>query len=472
VGARDLAADAPHGISLARYAAVMAAVAEPFPRGRVLALEEIDPEAFLAAEIVWKQRLARRDGPVFGRFALELAAAEDWLIRRVTPLYQEPEAWAAFLAAMRAQPARVLEETGLGSNDFARLSRHWARLAREDRGLAADVADHLGRGPSELPRIVAEPRRLRRSRVFQPRVRRGAPAEAAPPEEARVIAPVPEIAPEGVVARAPPPAAPPPAAEEHGTAALPAISPVREAPPLPFTLPRPSEEHRTAALPAIDVARAALPFTGRAVEEHGTAALPAIRADRAPLPFAPKAVEEHRSQALPAITTGRAPSPFTGRAVEEHRTQALPAITTGRAPLPFAPKTVEEHRTQALPAITTGRAPLPFAPKTVEEHGTQALPAIRAGSPAPPVGGRAAPSGDVAPPSPAFTLEQYASLAVDLSRDPARRAETLARYRISEAQRAALDAAWAARFSRDPGARPAFDRACSIYLAMLARAGR
>jgi len=77
-----------------------------------------------------------------------------------------------------------------------------------------------------------------------------------------------------------------------------------------------------------------------------------------------------------------------------------------------------------------------------------------------------------APVAPPLNLEQYACLNVDLSRDPARRAETLQRYRIDEAARASLDAYYQQQFQVDPRARAAFDQATVAYRVWLAGRGR
>jgi hypothetical protein len=70
---------------------------------------------------------------------------------------------------------------------------------------------------------------------------------------------------------------------------------------------------------------------------------------------------------------------------------------------------------------------------------------------------------------PTLSIEQYASLTVDLDVDPGHRTEILARYRVPEAQLAALDAAWSARFAADASASVSFRRAAATYRKWLAR---
>ncbi len=72
---------------------------------------------------------------------------------------------------------------------------------------------------------------------------------------------------------------------------------------------------------------------------------------------------------------------------------------------------------------------------------------------------------------PALSLEQYASLCVDLAGEPLKRAEILGRYRMSEDQHRRLEASWQARMAADPRVRAALDQACTTYRAWLAQRG-
>ena len=67
----------------------------------------------------------------------------------------------------------------------------------------------------------------------------------------------------------------------------------------------------------------------------------------------------------------------------------------------------------------------------------------------------------------ALSLEQYASLCVDLSGDPARRQEVLGRYRMSEDQQRRVEAHWQARIAADSRVQMALDQACATYRAWL-----
>ncbi len=73
------------------------------------------------------------------------------------------------------------------------------------------------------------------------------------------------------------------------------------------------------------------------------------------------------------------------------------------------------------------------------------------------------------PAAPSLTIEQYASLVVDLSMAPGRHTETLARYRLSPEEKAALDKHYQHRFACDPQSRAAFEHATRAYSAWLAQ---
>jgi hypothetical protein len=71
-----------------------------------------------------------------------------------------------------------------------------------------------------------------------------------------------------------------------------------------------------------------------------------------------------------------------------------------------------------------------------------------------------------------LTLEQYASLCVELADAPGRTEETLARYRITAAERERMDRSYEERFPREPALRAAWERACATYRDWLARSAR
>src|SRR5689334_21620184 len=143
-----------HGVSLAQLAAVHAALAEQFPIRRVLALEGIEGPVFRKADAAWKERMAR-DVVTRSRYQTHVAEAEDRLMRVVTPLHQDAEAWAMFLASYLAHPAEILRATDLGQNDVSRLQRFWAGQMAGDDAVRTRIASIMAKGPRGLPAVTA-----------------------------------------------------------------------------------------------------------------------------------------------------------------------------------------------------------------------------------------------------------------------------------------------------------------------------
>ncbi len=75
-------------------------------------------------------------------------------------------------------------------------------------------------------------------------------------------------------------------------------------------------------------------------------------------------------------------------------------------------------------------------------------------------------------PAPRLTLEQYASLLVDLSLAPAQRAAILQRYGLDEAVKTQVDQMFQQHFQADPRLRAALDQAMATYRAWLSRGGK
>lgn len=69
--------------------------------------------------------------------------------------------------------------------------------------------------------------------------------------------------------------------------------------------------------------------------------------------------------------------------------------------------------------------------------------------------------------APPLTLEQHASLTVEVAVAPDQVAETLARYRLTPAARAELDAHYREQIAGSAATRAAWDRAYQSYFAWL-----
>ena len=138
------------------------------------------------------------------------------------------------------------------------------------------------------------------------------------------------------------------------------------------------------------------------------------------------------------------------------------------------------------PSASLPEPPPPSAPVPSKARGAPppsskgARARARLSQTAPPRSNRGAPSLPFRPPAspsiaerlplPSLTLEQYASLRVeiDASRDAGARAAVLGRYGVTESQLEGLATAWGTRFREQPELFGRFRRAHEEYLAWLA----
>lgn len=451
-----------HGVSLAAYAAVCAARDEGFALDRVLRIERLEEHDFARAEPKWERRL-QASPALLQRYRDLRAAAEDRLSRPISPLHEELGAWVAFAVAYAsaADPAGFLGPHGIGPNDLSRLSRAWKHR------MAAD--------PSLRERIAALPARLEVSRVqvaaaVLRRSQRGATTDDRPdPAGASfdfsryaMLAAELEVFPDE-------------ASRIHAKLGLGSAHAVEQL-TAQFraalaTDARRAEDYRKAHAAALAHARSlAQPSTGEAPEQDGPA-LPSFLAHPPPRAPSPSVVIDEAKV--------EAPHPLVATP-EAGRTLDVAAILA--TPLPFAPAasaaSVAEsiHRAEAQQRASSAPAP---AGSTMDVAAILASPALPFSSapaahpsappPAPPPEPPRTARESFHPPAPhpQLTVAQYASLTVDLAMAPARRAETLLRYRLTEADVAALDAAHKARFLTDPAARAQFDQATATYRAWL-----
>jgi len=430
----EVAAAAPSGdVSLARYAAVKAAVAEGFSIEDVLAIEGLRPRAFARADVRWKQRLAA-EPELLAAYQAELSHAEDWLDRRVEPLAEDAAAWASFLAAFEghAEPFEVLQAKGLGMNDVSRLRRRWAGRAEKDATLGERLAE-LRAKPEKLGPLRLGPLVLRPSRM----------AQAKAPVEDRA----------GPAAGAPAPAAPVP------EAARPASSAAIAAPAGLHTTAPVLELPRGPALPFARAERESESESERESESESESEGEAAVAKPAPEP--PRAAESITGTA-PTLDIPRGPAlPFPGAAKPEVKRPASALAQTSmrleipRGPvLPFAPGPPSAPSTPGA-SSAPGAAGAPGALKAAAASPSPVVPKR-----APEGLGETAPSWNV-PPKPAvpfidplervLPLAWYASLCAELSLFPHESEAIFRRYGLERAeQRTAVDAAWKERLRRNP----------------------
>lgn len=121
--------------------------------------------------------------------------------------------------------------------------------------------------------------------------------------------------------------------------------------------------------------------------------------------------------------------------------------------------------TEAVDLAALARKVLAFGPPTPGAPGTHGSSPAFSKAAAPPPGAR---SGAL----PALTVEQYASLCVDVELSPHEVAEALQRYGVTLDGKRALDEAWNRLFNEQPARRGAFEHAKITYRAWLSRGGR
>ncbi len=131
------------------------------------------------------------------------------------------------------------------------------------------------------------------------------------------------------------------------------------------------------------------------------------------------------------------------------------ALATARQAVPRVPVVAADLVEASLegPAPAVPSYLLPDRPQATDLRGTAlALDVPRK---------EALPFSAVAPP--ALTLEQHASMTVDIAAAPERALEVLARYRLTLDAKRAVDEHYRAMMAADPAVNDAWHRACQTY---------
>jgi hypothetical protein len=268
-------------------------------------------------------------------------------------------------------------------------------------------------------------------------------------------------------------------------------SEVKTAPIAPLRIPldattasldAPSWESGTALPERSPLARAPLPFQPAPPTPTGAPLPPprpppisaAARGGSVPKPPESAAGESKDPPDWATSTTAVAPS-FLRAALPFKATTPTPAATPAPQPTsltgstssmqsPFAPA-----RSEAVPPSAQPPAPAPARPA---RRVPPPLPSKRV--PVPPQSQPASPASGPASRATwtvvdgGLSLEQHASLCVELARDPAQTAAALARYRLTAERKAELDLLWKARFSADPALEIRWKEAYRLYADFLA----
>jgi hypothetical protein len=169
----------------------------------------------------------------------------------------------------------------------------------------------------------------------------------------------------------------------------------------------------------------------------------------------------------PSVSTEVAHLPFRGA---RETSDAFALVANASESTPLSGATIDVGSLSATPPAL-GSLPPSAAPLGPPSSATVALDGPPGGTSMPfhPSPHKAAANSAVE--APEFTLEQYASLCVEVAHSPLRLEFTLSRYRITPEQRAALDSHWRARFMREPALRAAFAQAFAAYRAMVSSRG-
>jgi len=455
---------------------VKAALAEGFPLDDALEIEGIDSAGWSTADPLWKVRLVD-DPAAFATYEAELADAEDWLDRSVTPLREELGAWLAFLDVYAAhpRPSELLKSSLLGVNDLSRLGRSWSRRAKEDAEIPRRIAD-MRKGPlPPLPALVIQPPVLRRARGS---ASPGAGATATPTEAAsRVIVPTDTSMAPGNLRLYSYVAIKARLAESPGEEA-------RVLAEMGITGFAATDAGWKAVLQSdavvardyrrlLDGHRARLHGAAKSTTADGaggSAPRSSVSASLgAPFPFAQAAPAAPPSTPVSSPATN-APAALSGTSMSfvMPKGPALPFAPT-TPPSPPAP-TLGTAASLPAPAPRVNRAPaalsgtsvgfvaargpvLPFAP---EARAWRSGPSEQLPGPAPrgaalTVGAPPEPPVESARPAPTLTLQQYASLCAELAVSPDRTEAIFGQYGLGNLRdRLTVDLGWQERLRRNP----------------------
>lgn len=147
-------------VRLEQHAGVTAALAEEIPLAEVLAQEGIAATEWSSADTKWKQALAGAPDLQL-KYAQKRRQAEDALGRDISPISEDPVAWAGLLAAVNlADDSKdVLKPLGLRATDLSRLGRKWSKRADKDPEVHKQLSEAAGKSPA--PKTVkADPVKL------------------------------------------------------------------------------------------------------------------------------------------------------------------------------------------------------------------------------------------------------------------------------------------------------------------------
>ncbi|WP_437553189.1 hypothetical protein WME97_17705 [Sorangium sp. So ce367] len=471
-------------ISLESYAAVMAGLGAGLDLRRALAHAGVAPAAWEQASEQWQARIdesAASDLAVLVAFDAALLTAKRRFEPTFEPIESDVRAWAHFRRhfVTATEPIAFLARHDLDLATYARIEAGWANRVLLDEMLAATLRGHMEGALEDCPALTRTPSPLLAATDAEP-----APAlVVASPAVVTPAVVVPQVVAQQVVQppavvqaqvaseiveppRSPPPPPPPPPSMRDARAApgsiqmgtTVAVSAVPFPEGLPFQRPAPPGQAKAEeAPPPIPLERYAVMLADHTLfgmteaqlcEKHQLT--PAQRAQA--FQYWKGRVDADaalRGRVKVAVDRYQAARAKAGQHAPERSSPRQPAIAQAPNP-PAAERRVDFNRT-VDPGEVVMSPILPFL------AGSSPAPRPTASAGAEPQGGAGGPG--------QLSLEQYASLTVDLSLDPERTPETLRRYGLTPAQRTLVDATWTARLAQNAAERSAFEAARASYRA-------
>jgi len=308
----------------------------------------------------------------------------------------------------RREQSEVLRRLGVSEVDWELAVRGWTEALSEEAAQELEVLSRRFAGAFAVARA-----RLKKEAPSIPSLVPLPGRTAAPEEES--APPIEQVLPEPQPAQALPP--------WPATTSKP-VAPPPPLPNVPPMIPRGMRHFMSLGAttgPITDgVIRTPLPFTAAPAEKAMENAVAHAEATQGP-EIAARGLDGATADISGAVPKGHA-VPFSG----------VPAT---------APPILNE--TSELPAAARNRPVIPFRDGVTAEDRK--------------------PIDDV----PAISLEQYASLCVELQLHPERKQEVLHRYRLIDEQWGKLNAAWTRRLSSDPELRNNWNQAQDVYRAWL-----
>jgi len=507
---------AESALTLEEYAAVHAGQSSGYDLVEVLHDQSIASTVWDAGEAPWRDAIAADmvgEGALGAQYDRCLRRAYARYARRVEPLENDLEAWLSFFGKWSTHPRQhtILARVGLQAMDVLRLHEHWSSRFDEDADLRekrdALLLDPPAQGAEAhpLPEVTTHPATLVERLVRVPGLTLASmPALTSAPQreqdddhhedaeldaEMLALAPPPARAVDLVTANPQPgnpqPGNPQPANPQPPEPAAsiipepPATAPITERTPDATPVPAPSTAVPTFLRASrIGAQRNAVPASVAQVTPRqadlektsppGGGPKPALPFRQGPLEPPPPNTPRLGSPdaggtstlmfTLDELSVGKA-TPFEKASEPTTATADLRATFIGAVPsgpaLPFL-----DASDDAESDVDTDTMSVPTPPATQPSHGRTAKGATVAALPEP-----AGPTIPFSSDETVFglTLPQYASLCVEVAREPSAKAEIFGRYNLDMADNDALHNSLESAMDARPRLRTKWADAVSTY---------